>query len=286
MENRRARRRSQQHPRDGLDEFQRQRAARIPTPGRLEDAYARLDEAEQRLYERWQRDSENGETHDDLVRLLLSHKVMPEWGDGRLWLLGLGEKVAALGGHLEVVAVFDDEDTTLIREPGPEGQPLILETTTRLFANQIEHEPDDGDDDGSAVEVDEAGRVNVDLTPDERGLITSALAHWGGPARPTQELLVAMGFRDDEDFYTERTRMIDAVRDGRPLTPFDWRRALVATEIGFASDYFGIGGEWETCTGIDDDASIQLLREIQDKLIGIANSATPPADDPDDTPVN
>ncbi len=38
---------------------------------------------------------------------------------GDLWLVGMGEKVAALGGQLELVAVFPDETVTLLIEPGP-----------------------------------------------------------------------------------------------------------------------------------------------------------------------
>jgi hypothetical protein len=37
--------------------------------------------------------------------------------------MGLGEKVAALGGHLELIAVFGEERVTLIREPGPDDDP-------------------------------------------------------------------------------------------------------------------------------------------------------------------
>lgn len=35
-----------------------------------------------------------------------------------LWVMGLGEKVAALGGQLELAAVFPDETVTLLVEPG------------------------------------------------------------------------------------------------------------------------------------------------------------------------
>jgi hypothetical protein len=32
----------------------------------------------------------------------------------------LGERIAALGGHLKLVAIFPDQRVTLLREPGPE----------------------------------------------------------------------------------------------------------------------------------------------------------------------
>lgn len=40
--------------------------------------------------------------------------------DGLLWVAALGEKVALLGGHLELIAVLPGETVTLVREPGPD----------------------------------------------------------------------------------------------------------------------------------------------------------------------
>lgn len=251
---------------------------------RVRDAEARLQDAEDLLYERWEREHGGDETSVDPVRQLLSRPIMPEWGDGRLWLLGLGEKVAALGGHLEVVAIFDDEDMTLIREPGPEGQPPILESATRVATQELEFAFGDPQLEVPLAEASATGTMEVDLTSDERSLITSALAQWGGPAQPTQELLVAMGFQDEEDFASWRNRVLHTLLNEQALSPFDWRRVLITTEIGYASDYFGIGWEWETCTGIDDEAAIQVLRDIQLKLIGIAKNATPPSDGPGSAP--
>jgi hypothetical protein len=57
---------------------------------------------------------------------------------------------------------------------------------------------------------------------------------------------------------------------GQPLTPADWRRALLATELAFASDVLGSGVEWSTTTGWRDDETIRCLRNIQRKLARIA----------------
>lgn len=35
-----------------------------------------------------------------------------------LWIAAIGDTVAALGGHVELIAVFPDETVTLLREPG------------------------------------------------------------------------------------------------------------------------------------------------------------------------
>jgi hypothetical protein len=91
----------------------------------------------------------------------------------------------------------------------------------------------------------------VGLTPDEGNLLASALSQWGGPASPTDELAVALGFADAEDLVAEAARLADAFRDGASLAPGDIERALVAAEVVFISDTFGAGVEWETVTGAD-----------------------------------
>ena len=284
MENRRARRRSQAHPprRDPpLDAFESQRAQRDVDWQQLDDAYERMSGAETLLYRRWQEQTGADHPGTDPVGQLLSHPIRPENDDYALWLLGLGEKVAALGGQLEVRAVFDTEQITLLREPGPDQQPPILgdagELSELTALERFEMSPEDPD----AV-------LDVELTEAERHLILTGLSEWGGAAAPTDELAIAMGFADVEDLMTESKRLIDAVVHLQALTPDDWKRLLITTEIAFASDYFGVGCEWETVGGDGDWASLLALRGLQDKLIGIATRAQPPtrprAADPPDQP--
>ena len=80
-------------------------------------AYERLIGAEQILYQRWE---QRGEGMNWVGEAL----GFPVEESDASWVAGLGEKVAALGGHLELVAVFPDETVTLIREPGPGSDPL------------------------------------------------------------------------------------------------------------------------------------------------------------------
>ena len=75
-------------------------------------AHRRLMEAEQRLYWLWEQRS-GGVT--DWVGELIGSAVEEETS---LWLAALGDKVAALGGHLELRAVLPDESVLLLREPG------------------------------------------------------------------------------------------------------------------------------------------------------------------------
>ena len=114
--------------------------------------------------------------------------------------------------------------------------------------------------------------MTVDLTADERELLAQGLFQWGGPAAPTDALAVAMGFADVRDLRTASQRIGSAIRQGTPVTASDLRRALVATEIVFSSDVFGAGVEWETVTGLTDQATISLLRTLQRKLVAVGRS--------------
>ena len=97
----------------GLANWREVRADR-PLNERNVAAYARLMEAETRLYGWW----EQRQPTTTWVTEVLGFPVQ-ETTD--LWIAALGEKVAAMGGHLELTAVFDNETFTLLREPGPEN---------------------------------------------------------------------------------------------------------------------------------------------------------------------
>lgn len=109
--------------------------------------------------------------------------------------------------------------------------------------------------------------VPFNLTDDERELLWRGLLEWGGPASPTNAMAAAMGFRDVSDLHKEGSRLRADISERRPLTYADWRRALLATEIVFASDVVGSGVEWSTTTGLQDEETIRMLRSIQRKLV-------------------
>jgi hypothetical protein len=83
----------------------------------------------------------------------------------------------------------------------------------------------------AAMPPDESGRIDVmhaDLTEGERRLLLDGLAQWGGPARPTNELAVALGFADLSDFDDQRRRLSDS------LASFRWscrRTAMVSASV-------------------------------------------------------
>lgn len=110
-------------------------------------------------------------------------------------------------------------------------------------------------------------RVHVDLTQDERTILERGLIEWGGPAKPTDGIARLLGFTDVQALHDEGRRIADALRSGEALTPSDWRRALLSTELVFASDLVGSGGDWSITTGFSDEKTIRLLRSVQRKLL-------------------
>ncbi|MDA0184819.1 hypothetical protein OJ997_31240 [Solirubrobacter phytolaccae] len=115
-----------------------------------------------------------------------------------------------------------------------------------------------------------ADLLEVDLTDEERTLLVSGLNEWGGSARPTPDVAKLMGFGGVEALLREGGVIARKVKAREPLSAADWRRALFATEIVFVSDLVGSGVDWATTTGLTDEQSIRLLRDVQRKLVGLA----------------
>jgi hypothetical protein len=74
--------------------------------------YERLIIVEERLYQIWEQRSRGEVTWAGEALGAPVDETMT------LWLAAIGDKVAALGGHLELNAVFPDETVTLLLEPG------------------------------------------------------------------------------------------------------------------------------------------------------------------------
>ena len=109
-------------------------------------------------------------------------------------------------------------------------------------------------------------RASELLTAPEVELLRRSLLAWGGPARCSVPLAVGMGFLDAQDLLDQCRVLNLALGEDAPLKAADWARALLATEIVFASDLAGSGVEWSTTTGFTDEATIRTLRSIQRKL--------------------
>jgi len=88
----------------------------------------------------------------------------------------------------------------------------------------------------SALQCDDVGtgvndEIAVPLTDDERELLRCGLGEWGGPARCTDRMAVAMGFESVQDLLVQADRLRVALASKLPLTQRDWMRTLLATEL-------------------------------------------------------
>ena len=136
-------------------------------------------------------------------------------------------------------------------------------------------------EDARPWEDDPSVPIQFRLDDDERRVLRAGLIEWGGPANCTVELAVAMGFQSLADLFAEGGRIGDAIVEGRALSRTDWARALLATEIVFASNVMGSGWEWPITTGFEDEATLRILRSLQRKIvtggvIGVALGTRPP----------
>jgi hypothetical protein len=111
--------------------------------------------------------------------------------------------------------------------------------------------------------------IETDLTDQERFVLNRGLVEWGGPAHCTEAMARAMGFQSVANLLEEGDRIVNDIEARRPLTRRDWTRALLATEIVFASDVLGSGVEWPDTTGLDDVETLRTLRRLQLKLAGV-----------------
>ncbi|NIJ12116.1 hypothetical protein FHU38_002460 [Saccharomonospora amisosensis] len=111
-----------------------------------------------------------------------------------------------------------------------------------------------------------SGPIAVDLDEGERALLRAGLLDWGGPARPTDALAVAMGFSDAARLSQEARALWQEIERTGSLTAQDWRRVMLAVEIVFVSDVVGSGLDWRFTSGISDTQTIETLRGLQRKL--------------------
>src|SRR5918995_4479562 len=111
--------------------------------------------------------------------------------------------------------------------------------------------------------------IETDLTDQERFVLNRGLVEWGGPAHCTEAMARAMGFQSVANLLEEGDRIVNDIEARRPLTRRGWTRALLATEIAFASDVLGSGVEWPDTTGLDDVETLRTLRRLQLKLAGV-----------------
>ena len=125
--------------------------------------------------------------------------------------------------------------------------------------------------------------LSVDLTDDERLLLVSALIEFGGPAKGAAMIAPLVGAASVDDFFRLTDRLENAIRGKDPLSDLDWARALLITEICWASDLLGAASEFST--NMSDARALAALRSLQRKLVTgerihllLDNANTPPSD--------
>jgi hypothetical protein len=112
--------------------------------------------------------------------------------------------------------------------------------------------------------MDAAELVRIDLTDDERRLLVHGLNEYLGPAKGGPLLTPLVGLSTTAEFYQLLASLMAAIENGEPLSDLDWARALVLTEISWASDLLGAGIEFST--NMPDEKALRVLRELQRKI--------------------
>lgn len=107
--------------------------------------------------------------------------------------------------------------------------------------------------------------VGVELTDDERLLLLTGLMEYGGPALGVRVVAPIVGARSVDEFFALTDRLRAAIANGEPLTGGDWTRALVLTEICWASDVLGAASEFSST--MPDAEALRSLRSLQRKIV-------------------
>ena len=171
-----------------------------------------------------------------------------------------GDRIVRAGAIIQTV-------TTTSTRSDPVSAPRALFPRPWVHA-EVSPPPAGGRWTRKCVRMDQGNLVAIDLDSPERDLLCCGLMEWGGPARCTAAMAVAIGFDSVQDLFAQSERLIGALRSGSPLTRGDWRRVLLATEIVFVSDVVGSGIDWSSTTGLSDAESLVILRGIQRKVVG------------------
>jgi hypothetical protein len=108
---------------------------------------------------------------------------------------------------------------------------------------------------------DDDDLVAIDLTDDERTLMVQGLNEYGGLARGAPLLAPLMGLSTVHEFYELTWRLRETISAKKPLSDLDWARALLLTEISWASAVLGSGVDFGT--NIRDEKAAPLMRSIQ-----------------------
>lgn len=101
----------------------------------------------------------------------------------------------------------------------------------------------------------------LDITDDQLLLLSTALTLWDGPAL-VQDLVGPVVWTTSRDEFHHLTGRLRAVIETRGwITPFDFTRAMVLTEICWASELLGAASHFQPIIG--DERALAALRSLQ-----------------------
>lgn len=114
--------------------------------------------------------------------------------------------------------------------------------------------------------------IDIELTDDERDLLSHGLNEYGGSIQYKPILTRALGLPDRASFEALLHRLRRAIGRKEPLSKVDWARAVFLTEVSWASNLVGSGLDFRT--NFHDDEAAPLMRAIQRKvgLYGVGGS--------------
>ncbi|OLP00993.1 hypothetical protein BVU76_17985 [Mycolicibacterium porcinum] len=158
---------------------------------------------------------------------------------------------------------------------GP-GIGALSTATSDAFIAHIGSTPDDV----AAAVADHGEQLRRDaaagpvLSSEQKRFLATALSVWGGIASGRSLPIEALGYAGRADFDADVARLGDQLgRDKPELSTRDWSRIQFLAEIGWASDMFGAGVEFELVSPFTDSEALALLRSIQRALVRTVDPA-------------
>ena len=106
--------------------------------------------------------------------------------------------------------------------------------------------------------------IDIELTDEERMLLSQGLNEYGGPIRNQLVMVRALGLPDRASFDALVDRLHTAISRTDPLSRLDWARAVFLTEVSWASNLVGSGLDF--ATSVRDENAAPLMRSIQRKV--------------------
>jgi hypothetical protein len=109
--------------------------------------------------------------------------------------------------------------------------------------------------------------TNFPIEPDLLHLLNDGVGYWAdGPLDASDEVANVFDCQDARDMATVLLQLHTQLNQGQALTMRDLMRALLATELAWASAVLGDPTDWENITGRSDGQTLAGLRRLQEGL--------------------